>query len=292
MSGPAFKTAVRIRRATPADSDVCGRVFYEAFATINRSHNFPPEFPGPEAGAAILRMLFSHPGFYCVVAESGGRVVGSNCLDERSIIAGLGPVSVDPEFQDRGIGRLLMESVLARGRERGFAGVRLLQSAFHSRSLALYTRLGFIAREPVSVMHGPAVRIAMDGVAVRPATEADVGVCSQLCERVHGYDRSAELREAIGQATARVVERNGRVTGYAAGFGYLGHAVAESNMELQALISTAENVTGPGLLVPTRNAELFRWCLDNGLRIFQPMTLMTIGLYNDPAGPYLPSVLS
>jgi hypothetical protein len=42
--------------------------------------------------------------------------------------------------------------------------------------------------------------------------------------------------------------------------------------------------------VPTRNGELFRWCLASGLRLVQQMTLMTIGLYNEPAGAYLPSI--
>jgi hypothetical protein len=30
--------------------------------------------------------------------------------------------------------------------------------------------------------------------------------------------------------------------------------------------------------------------LSNGLRVVHTMTLMTIGLYNEPEGPYLPSV--
>ncbi len=60
---------------------------------------------------------------------------------------------------------------------------------------------------------------------------------------------------------------------------------------MKALIASAEEVGGPGILVPLRNAELFRWCLENGLRVFQPMTLMTIGMYNEPRGAYLPSVL-
>jgi hypothetical protein len=34
-----------------------------------------------------------------------------------------------------------------------------------------------------------------------------------------------------------------------------------------------------------------RWCLGEGLRIVYTMTLMTIGLYNQPEGAWLPSVL-
>src|SRR5580704_14475732 len=48
---------------------------------------FHPTFPSPDVYVGILSMMFSHPGFYCVVAESDGCMVGSNCLDERSAIA-------------------------------------------------------------------------------------------------------------------------------------------------------------------------------------------------------------
>ena len=106
-----------------------------------------------------------------------------------------------------------------------------------------------------------------------------------------GHSRSGELHDGIGQGTALVVERLGRITGYASAFGYLGHAVGESNLDLQALIAAADVFGWPGIIVPTRNSELFRWCLESGLRVIHPMTLMTIGLYNEPVGAYLPSVL-
>jgi hypothetical protein len=178
-----------------------------------------------------------------------------------------------------------------RSRERGFPGVRLLQAAFHNRSLSLYTTLGFDAREPVSVMNGPPIKTVVEGFAVRPATEGDLDAANRVCERVHGHHRAGELRDAIGQGTAVVVERHGRITGYASAVGFFGHAVGESNLDLQQLIAAADEFSGPGILVPTRNSPLFRWCLENGLRVVYPMTLMTMGLYNDPRGAYLPSIL-
>ena len=81
------------------------------------------------------------------------------------------------------------------------------------------------------------------------------------------------------------------MTGYTTLLGFFGHSVGESNDDLKALIGQASEYAGPGFLLPTRNGELFRWCLDNGLRVVQPMTLMTIGLYNEPSGAYLPAVL-
>ena len=239
----------------------------------------------------MLSMMFSHPGFYSVVAEREGRIVGSNCLDERCAVGGVGPITVDPNVQNRGIGRKLMEAVLVRGRERNMPAVRLVQAAFHNRSLSLYAALGFDVREPLSVMQGPPIGKHLEGCSVRPARDSDLDSCNRLCTRVHGHDRGGELKDAINHETARVVERNGRITGYASTVAFFGHAVAEANQDLQALIASAETFAGPGILVPTRNATLFRWCLDNGLRVVEPMTLMTLGLYNEPAGAYLPSIL-
>jgi hypothetical protein len=108
--------------------------------------------------------------------------------------------------------------------------------------------------------------------------------------RVHGHDRDGELRDAIAAGTARVVERPGRISGYATGFGYGWHAIADTNEDMLALLGAAEAYMGLGILVPSRNGELLRWGLAHGLRIVQQSTLMTIGLYNEPNGAWLPSI--
>ena len=101
---------------------------------------------------------------------------------------------------------------------------------------------------------------------------------------MHGHDREGELREAIARGSATVVEHDGRVSGYATIIGFFGHAMGETNADVKALIGAAKEFAGPGFLLPTRNGELFRWCLTKGLRVTQPMTLMSRGLYNEPAG--------
>lgn len=280
-----------IRRARPEDAAACAKICYEAFHKINSAHGFPDDMPPGEPTENLMAMMFGHPGFYCVVAEAGGRIAGSNCMDERSPIAGIGPITIDPEAQNRGIGRKLMQAVLERARERNFAGVRLVQAAFHTRSLSLYATLGFDAREPLSVMQGPAIQKKLEGCSVRPAKKEDLAACNRVCVQVHGHDRGGDLADSIAQGTAAVVERHGRITAYCSSLAFFGHSVAESNLDLQALIAAADGFGGPGILVPTRNAELFRWCLANGLRVVEPMTLMTAGLYNQPAGAYLASIL-
>ena len=282
---------VKLREGKIDDAQACGTIAYEAFKTIAEEHNFPPDFPSPENAMAVLSFLLANPGFYKVVAELDGRVVGSNVLDERGPIAGIGPITVDPAVQNRAIGRRLMQAAMERAAARRFSGVRLVQSAYHCRSLSLYTKLGFDSREPLSVFQGAALKPSIPVYAVRPAREGDLEQCARLCVRVHGHNRTGELRDALRPRHAAVVERAGRITGYTSAVAFFGHTVGETNEDVAALIGAEESFGGPGFLVPTRNNELMRWCLDQGLRIIQPMTLMTTGLYNEPAGAYLPSVL-
>jgi GNAT superfamily N-acetyltransferase len=280
-----------LRPGTVQDADLCGRICYEAFATLASDHGFPPDFPSPDVAVEVLSGLLSHPGFYSVVAESDGEIVGSNFLDERSRIAGIGPITVDPSAQNAGIGRRLMIAVLERARERAFSGVRLLQASYHSRSLSLYAKLGFDVREAVATLQGASIGAAIPGYSVRTATEDDLGACDRVCLLVHGHDRSGEVSEAIRQDQAKVVEHDGRISGYTTGIAFFAHTVGETNEDLKALIADATEFGGPGFLLPVRNAELFRWCLERGLKVVQVMTLMTIGLYNEPTGAYLPSIL-
>jgi predicted N-acetyltransferase YhbS len=281
---------VTLRAGKPGDAAACGTICFEAFKAISSEHNFPWDLPSAEIGIELLKELLVNSRFYSVVAEDG-RIVGSNFMDERGSIAGIGPITVDPTVQNHGIGRRLMLAMLDRVGERRFSGVRLVQSAYHNRSLCLYTKLGFDSREMLSKIDGEPLGIKFPGYDVRPAVVTDVDACNALCRRIHGHDRGNELRDAIGRGTARVVEHLGEITAYASDIAFFGHAVAETNRGLEALIGAASSFPAGGFLVPTRNSELFRWCLENRLHLVHQMTLMTIGLYNEPAGPYLPSVL-
>jgi hypothetical protein len=185
----------------------------------------------------------------------------------------------------------MMQHMLDRVAANRLPGVRLVQTAYHNRSLCLYAKLGFEIREPLSVMIGTPIAGSITGYDVRAASEADLEACNRLCVAVHGHYRAGELRGAIADGTATVVEHLGRITGYATAIGYGGHVVGESNEELKALISAPTEFHGCGPLIPSRNGELLRWCMSKGLRLLQQMTLMSVGLYNEPRFPFIPSIL-
>src|SRR5262245_1522347 len=143
---------VTIRPAVAADVESCGRVIYEAFKGIADRHGFPSHFFSVEVAIQRAAYCLGHPKIFALVADNDGRIIGSNFLDERDPIRGLGPVTVDPHVQVRGIGRRLMEAVLERA--HGAVGVRLVQDSFNMLSVALYASLGFELKEPLLLMQG------------------------------------------------------------------------------------------------------------------------------------------
>ena len=58
----------QLRPATAADAPDCGRICYEAFATISSRHGFPPDFPSVKVTTDLWSGLIAHPGFFGVVS--------------------------------------------------------------------------------------------------------------------------------------------------------------------------------------------------------------------------------
>ncbi len=289
-------TPFALRAVQPGDGDAMAHILFAAFAAIHDRHRFPRDFPTLDAAAELISGFTSHPRIWGVVAERDGHVIGSNFLDERSPVMGVGPITVDPGAQTRGVGRGLMQAVIDRG--AGARGIRLLQDAFNVRSLGLYASLGFVVRDPVVVMGGrPAAGPGPDA-DVRPLEEGDLEECAALHRAVHGYDRSAELRDALHMPVLEpfVAVRRGRIVAYATGttFFAAAHGAGRTDEDLFAVITGALRATDApaSFLLPTRQTALFRACLDAGLRVVMPMNYMTLGHYTAPAGSWFPSVLS
>ena len=66
--------------------------------------------------------------------------------------------------------------------------MRLLQTAYHNRSLTLYASLWFQIRATLAIMLSKPIRDDILGRIVRPATEFDGETCDAICEAVPGHD--------------------------------------------------------------------------------------------------------
>lgn len=280
-----------LRPAHMGDIPGCSRVVYEAFRDIAERHNFPPDFPSAEVAGGLLTGMLEAPGFDAFVAEEEGHILGSIFVSRRSRVGGISVITIDPKAQNRAVGRRLMQHGMEFLIERGHTRQQLVQAAYHTRSLCLYAKLGFIATEMLSNMTGKPMKANIPERTVRRARDGDAHACNALCCKVHGFDRGHEVVHAIAQGTAAVVESSGQITGYTTGVGFVGHGVGETNEDLKALIASAHEFAGPGILIPTSNGELFRWCLENGLRVVQQMILMDTLPSDPPNGVYWPAVL-
>jgi predicted N-acetyltransferase YhbS len=282
-----------IRSIRQADAETCGKIGFQAHKGISSAHGYPSEQPSIEFAVGMIKTLLANPNSWGALAERDGKILGSIFLHifPPSPVAAIGPLTVDPSAEG-GVGRALMEASLMEARKRGYEQVRLVQSPSHLRSFVLYTKCGFTLREPLFLMYGnPIPRILGKKYDVRAARSEDISACNEICISVHGFSREIELRQAIDQQVASInIDNTGNIAGYAAGIGWLGHAVAMTNEVLKALVANAPAILGPGFFVPGRNYDLLRWLLDAGFRILWPANLMTVGNYQDPTAPFLPSV--
>jgi predicted N-acetyltransferase YhbS len=285
--------ALIIRSIRQDDAEMCGKIGFQAHKAISSAHGYPSEQPSLEFAVGMIRTLLANPNSWGALAERDGQILGSIFLHlfPASPVAAIGPLTVDPSAQG-GVGRALMEASLTEARKRSYDQVRLVQSPSHLRSFVLYTKCGFILREPLFLMRGnPVPSIVGKKHDVRAARSEDISACNEICISVHGFSREIELRQAIDQQVASVnIDNTGNITGYAAGIGWLGHAVAKTNEVLKALVANASAIIGPGFFVPGRNSDLLRWLLDAGFRMVWPANLMTVGNYQDPTAPFLPSI--
>ncbi len=286
--------SLTIRSIEQADAEMCGKIGFQAHKAVSSAHGYPSEQPSIEFAVEMIKTLLANPYSRGYLAEQEGRILGSIFVHKfpPSPVAAIGPLTVGPSAEGGGVGRALMEAALMEARKHDYNQVRLIQSPSHLRSFALYTKCGFALREPLFLMQGsPSSSTLQKKYDIRADELRDISACNQICVSIHGFSRELELQHAIDQRVASVaIDSTDGISGYAAGIGFFGHAVAKTNEVLKALIANSSAILGPGFFVPGRNSDLVRWLLDAEFRIAWPANLMTVGNYVEPLGPFLPSI--
>ena len=282
-----------IRLMKQEDVETCGIICYNAFKTSADNHNFPPDHPSPEFSIQLTQSFFTNPQIFSIVAERDDKIIGSNYLTEYDAVRAVGPLTINSTVQSKGVGRQLMQAVIERGTEGN--SIRLVQDAFDLASLSLYTSLGFDVKEPLVVIEGSIKGDVPTNIEIRAFQEQDLAQCAELCHSVHGVERTGDLKNTPSFLTSFVAVRDDQIIAYASAphFWASNHAIAQSEEEMQVLLAGVGNKSGErplSLLLPTRQSQLFRWCLNQGMRVVKPATLMAMGEYQEPHGCYLPSV--
>ncbi len=281
---------IELRQARAEDVPELGRICYEAFKDLSDRHGFPSDFASVEFTQRVVGMQVQLETVYSIGAFDGaGEPKGSSFINMWGDVAGIGPVSVDTGAQGEGIGRLLMEGVIAHARGQGYEMIRLCQDSYNMQSLALYASLDFDTKEPIAHL-----ALSSEGEpdpAFRPATPADVPAMDELCRNIYRISRKGEYETLLGLGFPAFVLDRGHVAGYLLGTA-LGHGVAESDDDMLALLA-GHGATLPDAhsFLPIRNGDLYRRALAAGHRNIKVMNLMALGPYEEPQGTDAPSVM-
>ncbi|CAN7419252.1 GNAT family N-acetyltransferase [Pseudoduganella sp. LjRoot289] len=205
------------------------------------------------------------------LAEEDGAVIGTAlCWMQGDRDGTLGMIIVSPDYQGKGIGRKLMQLVLA---ELGDRCTRLIATP---AGQPLYENLGFQATGAIHQHQGTmaaTVPVALQrGDKVRPSEPADIAKMIELANRGSGMERGSVLKQLVLVAEGAVLERGGELAGFSMlrrfGRGYaIGPVVAPDSASAKALIAHWSDVcAGTFVRVDvTGDSGLGAWLAEAGL---------------------------
>lgn len=138
-------TDVEVRRATPDDAAVVGRLLWD-FNT-----EFETPTPSAEEFAGRFATLLDRDDQLVLLAEApGGEAVGFGYLTFRATVYFDGPLGqleelyVRPDLRDRGIGTALLQGFLAACRDRKAGEMHINVDEVDTDTRRFYERHGFV----------------------------------------------------------------------------------------------------------------------------------------------------
>jgi GNAT superfamily N-acetyltransferase len=277
--------------ATAEQIPLLGDICHRAFSALHDRFGIERDIPDSEVGSMILSQTVKRPDYTGVMAVLDGRIVGSNFLTFADEVAGVGPITVEPELQSKGIGRALMQWAVDEAKRRGIRETRLFQETLNTTSLSLYTSLGFDWRDSAALMQArPAASADPD---VRPIRADDLEAIAALSSASYGFSRVGDARQLLEwdvPGFIRMVDGQPRAYLFATLFG---HAGAVTDDDLLSLASQAALHLPPPLarfICPMARPGLFRAALAHGHRTVKMLSYMSLGGFTPPSGAHFPSI--
>ncbi|MDE2229096.1 MAG: GNAT family N-acetyltransferase [Alphaproteobacteria bacterium] len=219
-------SAAVVRPMGSDDLAAADRVYRLAFGTQFGLPD-PSRFRGD---AQVLRGRWTTDPRPCFVAERDRRIVGSIVGMDWGSVFVLGPLTVDPAYADRGIGRLLMRPAMDFIAARGFALAGLFTFPASPKHVHLYESYGFVPQHLTPVLSSVALDSRLrgnDGIGehanllsdLPPAARAAArAACRAVSDAVFpGLDLTHEI-EAIatqGLGDTVLLRDGGGISGFA-----------------------------------------------------------------------------
>ena len=245
-------------------------------------HGLAQQMSWPHRAEDCAQLLALGDGIAAVDGDGSTIGVGLRWSFGRDV-GTIGLVLVAPEQQGRGIGRALMNALIAD------SGSRTLMLNATAEGLPLYEKLGFVSTGFVRQHQGRlaegAVLPAAPDVPLRRAVPADHAALCALDAAVFGADRSPLIRSILASGDAWLVDRAGKPAGFVVlrAFGrgmIIGPVAAASEDEAIALVAAAAKAAPPGVLridIPAQAEGLAVWLTAACLPAIDTVTVMLRG---------------
>ena len=163
----------------------------------------PMSFMGD--AAYIRNRWLAHPEA-AFAAEVDGQVIGSNFATRWGSVGFFGPLTVRPDYWERGVAKRLMEPIVDLFDKWGTTHAGLFTFPHSAKHVGLYQRFGFWPRFLTPVMSKPVERVKSSSDWTRfsdvPATERDsvLNACREVTDAIYeGLDVTHEIQAVAAQ---------------------------------------------------------------------------------------------
>jgi hypothetical protein len=183
----------------------------------------PLQFMGD---ADYVRTRWRADPFAALGAEIGGEIVGTNFATRWGSVGFFGPLTIRPDFWDRGIAQQLLRPTMDLFEKWGVRHAGLFTFAHSAKHVALYQKFGFWPRFLTALMEIP-IPAESPSASKRWARFSDLSVgdkelCLQACRKLtnsiyEGLDVQREIRAVDTQRLGDTLLTwgGGELTGFA-----------------------------------------------------------------------------
>jgi GNAT superfamily N-acetyltransferase len=152
------------------------------------------------AGRELMRARLKGKHVKSLAARDNGRLIGSNLVTRWGSFGFLGPLTVLPEYWDRGVGSMLMASTMKVFDAWGLKHTALFTFPHSTKHIGLYQKFGYWPQYLTALMHwkpeGNAQRkpTLLSEMAKKEQEEA-IRACARIAS---GIQKGLDLSEEIG----------------------------------------------------------------------------------------------
>ena len=213
----ATKDSVKVGLLRESEVDEAHRIVRLAFGTFLGLPD-PMQFMGDRN---FMRPRWRSRNTKVLAARADGRLIGSNVITRWGSFAFFGPLTVLPEFWDRGVASSLMESTVKVLDGWGVRHSGLFTFPHSARHVGLYNKFGFwpgyltalMKYTPQTGAAKPATGTVMMSTLSKSRREGAIKACARLTGRIDkGLDLTEEMRAVMSQDIGEVVLTYTRTT--------------------------------------------------------------------------------